>query len=234
MADGSKQSTPLEDQWHLLYALSEMLIENGIIDPEDLDHAIVKWSKSMGVELKDAPLTLLKPKSARTAKTITPPEETESTKETRSLDETDLTKTIGLPPPAGTPQKKSKPSLEATKKTVMIADPIKPSRKMLRATLEVNGYKIVAEANKGLQTVRFYTEHKPDIILIDIEMNGMEGLDALRQIRSFDPHVPVILMTGDIESDYLKEALKDREEDYLTKPVDIDRLLSLLSAAGND
>jgi len=114
-------------------------------------------------------------------------------------------------------------------KTIMIVDDVAFIREMIKRTLVINGYIIVAEANNGKEAVDQFQKLKPDMVLMDIEMKGMNGLEALRNIRGINPHVPVVIMTGNPQKDYVKEALRFGSTDFLVKPIDVNRLLNVMN-----
>ncbi len=120
------------------------------------------------------------------------------------------------------------PSLESVR-NIMIVDDVVFIREMIKRTLLLNGYKVIAEAGNGEEAVEKFNANKPDLVLMDIEMKKMSGLEALRIIRESDTITPVVIMTGNPKKDYLKEALKWGTTDFIIKPVDINRLLTVLN-----
>ena len=194
MSDNSQNPETDGTNKVILSALSELLIDNGIIDKEEYGHAILKWSKILGVELKEKPLAFLNQKSQKP----------------------DLEVVNPYPVPK--------------KKRILIVDDIAYIRQMLRTTLTMNGYEVVAEVDDGNKAIQYYSEYKDetDVILMDIEMKGMSGLDALRQIRSFDKDIPIIIMTGNPDKKYFEEALSYGMSDFIVKPIDIDRLITVM------
>ncbi len=112
--------------------------------------------------------------------------------------------------------------------TIMIVDDVVFIREMIKRTLILNGYNVVAEAGNGLEAVGIFHDVQPDLVLMDIEMKKMSGLDALRIIRETDTTTPVVIMTGNPKKNYLQEALKWGTTDFIIKPVDINRLLTVL------
>ncbi|RJP20426.1 MAG: response regulator [Candidatus Omnitrophota bacterium] len=113
-------------------------------------------------------------------------------------------------------------------KTVMIVDDVKFIRELIRTTVTMHGYSVIAEAQNGLEALELFKTKRPDCVIMDIEMKGMSGLQALHDIRKIDKKVTVILMTGNPKKEYLKEALDYQMTDFLVKPIDVNRLLAVL------
>jgi two-component system response regulator HydG len=81
----------------------------------------------------------------------------------------------------------------------------------------------------GRDALASLTETRPDVLLVDVQMDEVGGLDVLRTLRGRDSDCPVILMTGHPSVDNAMEAVKLGALDYLSKPIDFDRLGSLLT-----
>jgi CheY-like chemotaxis protein len=88
-------------------------------------------------------------------------------------------------------------------KTILFADDSKNIREYWRAALEDEGYRVVL-ASDGMEAVRTLREESPDMAILDISMPRASGLEALEQIRSLAPQVPVILFTA-----YTDDCLRD-------------------------
>ena len=109
-------------------------------------------------------------------------------------------------------------------KAILVVDDDESHRMMLRAHLEEDGFEVV-EASDGHEAVQKVENRFFDLVLIDIRMPKMDGREALRQIKHFNPSIPVIMMTAYGSIDSAVETLKSGAEDYLTKPLDMDELL---------
>ena len=99
------------------------------------------------------------------------------------------------------------------------------SRKILRDILEEACYAVLAEATDGLEGVLAYKTHYPDIITLDITMPNMDGTDALKEIKAYDPNAKVIMITAAGQQNKVIEALKLGAERFITKPFDKDEIL---------
>ncbi|MBL7174469.1 MAG: sigma-54-dependent Fis family transcriptional regulator [Desulfobacteraceae bacterium] len=106
---------------------------------------------------------------------------------------------------------------------VLVVDDDPAHRTMLRTLLTGWGYTII-EANDGSAAVENVKNQAFDLILMDIRMIKVSGLQALTEIKAFNPAIPVIMMTAYSSVETAVEALKNGAYDYLTKPLDFDEL----------
>lgn len=114
--------------------------------------------------------------------------------------------------------------------TVLVVDDDSSHRFMLCSMLKEWGMN-VAEADDGSTAVESVISRPFDAILMDIRMARMDGLTALRRINAHNPAIPVIIMTAYSSVDSAVEAIKQGAHDYLTKPIDFDRLRLTLDKA---
>ena len=96
--------------------------------------------------------------------------------------------------------------------------------------LEGAGYE-VAEAEDGLIALERYFLEKPDLVILDLVMNGMMGLDVLQKLHEMDPKVRAIVVSADIQHSSREMAVAGGARDFLNKPVDRASLLSAVSRA---
>ena len=78
-------------------------------------------------------------------------------------------------------------------KNILICDDAAFMRMMIKDILTKNGYNVVGEAENGVKAIEMYKETKPDLVLMDITMPEMDGIGALKGIRSEDPNANVIM-----------------------------------------
>ncbi len=109
------------------------------------------------------------------------------------------------------------------RKTVLVVDDDDTHRTMLRTLVGGWGYDIV-EADDGSIAIEKVQERPFDLILMDVRMLKVSGLEALERIKAFNPAIPVTIMTAYSSVDTAVEALKKGAYDYLTKPLDFDKL----------
>ncbi|RLI75831.1 two-component system response regulator [Archaeoglobales archaeon] len=101
---------------------------------------------------------------------------------------------------------------------VLIVDDTAFMRKLLRNILFSGGFDIVGEAENGKQAVELYKQHKPDLVTMDIVMPEMNGIEALKQIKSIDPQAKVVMCTAVGQEQMVKAAIKLGAKGYIIKP----------------
>lgn len=109
------------------------------------------------------------------------------------------------------------------KSSVLVVDDDLAHRTMLRTLLSSWGYE-VSEADDGGSAIEAVRRRPFDLVLMDIRMIHVSGIEALEEIKAFNPAIPVILMTAFASVETAVEALKKGAYDYLTKPLDFDEL----------
>jgi len=115
---------------------------------------------------------------------------------------------------------------------ILIVDDEKPARDRLRRLIgTLPEYSVVGEAKNGSEALDLSEVHSPDVILMDIRMPGMDGLEAARHITR-DEHPPAIIFTTAF-SDHALEAFEANAMDYLLKPVKVDRLQQAIESSPN-
>lgn len=107
--------------------------------------------------------------------------------------------------------------------SILVVDDDRAHRTMLRTLLGGWGY-AVQEADDGARAIEKVHEKSYDLILMDVRMVEVSGLQALSEIRSFNPAIPIIIMTAYSSVETAVEALKKGAYDYLSKPLDFDEL----------
>jgi len=110
-----------------------------------------------------------------------------------------------------------------TKNTILVVDDDLAHRTMLRTLLGGWGYDIT-EADDGQRAIEAVHQKPFDLILMDIRMIKVSGLEALSEIKRFNPAIPVVIMTAYASVETAVKALKEGAYDYLTKPLDFDEL----------
>ena len=115
---------------------------------------------------------------------------------------------------------------------VLIADDHALLRDGLRSLLEIHGVEVVGEARTGTEAVELTGSLDPDVVLMDLSMPEMGGLDATRLISASRPAVKVVILTASEDDADLFEAIKSGAQGYLFKNVQADVLFSMLDAVG--
>jgi two-component system, chemotaxis family, chemotaxis protein CheY len=113
---------------------------------------------------------------------------------------------------------------------VLIVDDSAMSRRMVRRILEEGGYSVI-EANEGAAALESYFLEKPDLVLLDLVMKGMDGLDVLTTLRELDPGARVGVASADIQSS-TRALVKDAgARFFINKPFIPEQVLSAVSEA---
>ena len=112
---------------------------------------------------------------------------------------------------------------------VSVVDDVAVDRETLSAILEDSGYKVFA-AEDGRQAISMAAERHYQAILMDVRMPAMDGFTACEAIREFDPLVKVIFITGYALEDSAKEALRAGGYTVVTKPLDPEALIALMTS----
>jgi len=111
----------------------------------------------------------------------------------------------------------------SSRNTILVVDDDNAHRTMLYTLISGWGYE-VTQADDGATAIEKVKEQSYDLVLMDVRMVKVSGLEALEQIKSFNPAIPVIIMTAYSSVDTAVDALKQGAHDYLTKPLDFDKL----------
>ncbi|MBW1800772.1 MAG: sigma-54-dependent Fis family transcriptional regulator, partial [Deltaproteobacteria bacterium] len=109
------------------------------------------------------------------------------------------------------------------KNTVLVVDDDPAHRTMLKTLLSGWGYAI-DEEDDGSTAIQMAREKPYDLVLMDIRMIKVSGIEALQEIKTFNPAIPIIIMTAYSSVETAVSALKNGAYDYLTKPLDFDEL----------
>lgn len=103
-------------------------------------------------------------------------------------------------------------------------------RMMVKNTLTQNGYTDIYEAADGLQAVEKYLEIHPDLVIMDITMPNLDGLEALKAIRAKDPNAAVVMCSAMGQEAMVVEAIKAGAKDFIVKPFKPDRIVKTVSS----
>ncbi len=114
---------------------------------------------------------------------------------------------------------------------ILIADDLSFMRMIQKEILSQRGYVVVGEASNGIEAVEKFRSLQPDIVLLDITMPQMNGLEAMRKIFSIDPHARVIMCSALGQQNLIVEAIRAGVKDFIVKPFKPERMLSAIEKA---
>lgn len=115
------------------------------------------------------------------------------------------------------------------KANVLVVDDSSLARRMLRRILEELGYD-VEEATDGASALERYFLKRPDIVMLDMVMTGMYGLEVIAKMRELNPDVRVIVASADIQTSTRDKAREAGAAAFINKPVNAKELASVLAA----
>ncbi len=110
-------------------------------------------------------------------------------------------------------------------KNILICDDAAFMRMMIKDILSKNGYNVAGEAENGAKAVEKYNELKPDLVLMDITMPEMDGIQALKAIKGADPAALVIMCSAMVQQAMVIEAIQAGAKDFIVKPFQAERVL---------
>ena len=110
---------------------------------------------------------------------------------------------------------------------VLVVDDSAMARRSSRRILENAGFDVI-EADDGMSALEQYFVHKPVVVILDLVMKGMYGLDVLAKLREMDPDVRVIVVSADVQNSSRELVELGGGVGFLTKPVEAEQLLSMV------
>jgi len=111
---------------------------------------------------------------------------------------------------------------------ILVVDDAAFMRMMIKDILVKNGYQVVGEAADGKQAVEKYKELQPDLVTMDITMPEMDGIAALKEIRSFDPDAKIVMCSAMGQQAMVIDAIQAGAKDFIVKPFQADRVLEAI------
>ncbi len=110
-------------------------------------------------------------------------------------------------------------------KNILIVDDAAFMRMMIKDILTKNGYNVIAEAENGIKAIDKYNETKPDLVLMDITMPEMDGLQALKKIMSADSAAKIIMCSAMGQQAMVIDSIQSGAKDFIVKPFQAERVL---------
>jgi len=117
---------------------------------------------------------------------------------------------------------------------VMVVDDALFMRKVYNDMLSRNQMAVVAEAANGYEAIAMYDEVKPDVVLMDITMPGMPGIEALQEIIRIDPKARVIMSSAMGQEAFVRESVQKGAKSFLVKPMVEETLIKTIRAVAQE
>lgn len=116
-------------------------------------------------------------------------------------------------------------------KNILICDDAAFMRMMIKDILTKNGYNVAGEAENGKIAVEKYNELKPDLVMMDITMPEMDGIQALKKIKENDSAATVIMCSAMGQQAMVIESIQSGAKDFIVKPFQADRVIEAVKKA---
>lgn len=113
-------------------------------------------------------------------------------------------------------------------KKILIVDDAAFMRMMIKNIVTKAGYEVVGEAENGAQAVEMYKELKSDLVIMDITMPEMDGIQAVKAIKEIDPNANIIMCSAMGQQAMVMEAIQAGAKDFIVKPFQQDRILQAI------
>jgi len=114
---------------------------------------------------------------------------------------------------------------------VLVVEDFEPFRRFILATLaSMPDLQVIGEVSDGLEAVQKSAELQPDLVLLDIGLPSLNGIEAARQIRKLDPEPKIIFLSQESSSDVVQEALSLGAQGYVVKAMAASKLLTAVEA----
>ena len=110
-------------------------------------------------------------------------------------------------------------------KNILICDDAAFMRMMIKDILTKNGYNVAGEAENGMKAVEKFKEVNPDLVLMDITMPEMDGIQALKEIKKFDGGAKVIMCSAMGQQAMVIESIQAGAKDFIVKPFQAERVI---------
>lgn len=115
-------------------------------------------------------------------------------------------------------------------KRILLVDDAAFMRKMIKDTLSKNGYSDLHEAVDGADAVEKYAALKPDLVIMDITMPNMDGLEALKAIRGADSSANIVMCSAMGQESMVMDAVRSGAKDFIVKPFKAERVLKTVTS----
>jgi len=111
---------------------------------------------------------------------------------------------------------------------ILVVDDAAFMRMMIKDILVRNGYNVIGEAENGRKAVEKYKELNPDLVIMDITMPDMDGIQAVKEIKKIDPKATIIMCSAMGQQAMVIESIQAGAKDFIVKPFQADRVLEAI------
>ena len=111
---------------------------------------------------------------------------------------------------------------------ILIVDDAAFMRMMIKDILTKNDYEVVGEAENGLKAIEKYKELMPDLVLMDITMPELDGIQAVRLIKEYDSNAKVVMCSAMGQQAMVIESIQAGAKDFIVKPFQADRVIEAI------
>lgn len=114
-------------------------------------------------------------------------------------------------------------------KGILVVDDAAFMRMMIKDVLTKNGFEVVGEAENGAKAVENYKELDPELIIMDITMPEMDGIQAVKEVKKLNPDAKIIMCSAMGQQAMVIEAIQAGAKDFIVKPFQADRVVEAVS-----
>jgi putative two-component system response regulator len=122
---------------------------------------------------------------------------------------------------------------DLTNACIMIVEDDRDNRQLLELTFRTSGYTNAVEVSDGRQAVETFSSSRPDMVLVDLHMPHVDGLDVIRDINELVPEdefLPIVMLSGDVSPEVRRQATALGASDFLLKPYEMSALVELVES----
>lgn len=112
---------------------------------------------------------------------------------------------------------------------ILVVDDAAFMRMTIRQMIEPQGHEVVGEAGTGVEAIEMYSKVKPEVVLMDITMPDMNGIEAVKRIKELDNNAKVIMCSAVGQQMQIAEAIKNGAENFIVKPFQKETLYAAIN-----
>lgn len=113
--------------------------------------------------------------------------------------------------------------------SVLIVDDATFMRMKIRQVMEANEFTVAGEAGDGEEAIRLYTIVKPDVVILDITMPGMNGIETLKHIKEIDPAAKILICSAMGYQELIAQAIQNGAQNFVVKPFQDEHLVAAVN-----